>query len=291
MSTNSSEITDQEAQELAQFESRVLSELKPDAEDPVLEQAEGQAAEAETPAAAPPVAAPAAPAPAPATPETTQHEEPKGDVRAALRASRRAERLAREEAEQLRRRLEELEGGKAAPKGDVDDIEADLRALEVDIPPAAKVVRKLMQKIEKAAPSAAPAPAPEPAFVPVKLPPDFQEAVDANDTLSDWQHDPDQTRWNMAAKADALLSIDPTWANRPLSERFNEAVRIVNERLGSSQRTPSNAPAPAPVEIRSRGIETLSDLRGGVAPSNQGPDFASMKSDEEIMAALSRSAA
>lgn len=280
--------TEQEAidhRELAEFESKVLSQLVPEAGDNLDGQqagAEAPGAQSTEPQAPAPTASPAAaPAAAPATPEG----EKTGDPRAALRAARRSERQARAEAEALRKELETLRGTAPAAKSEFDEA---LDKLDVDVAPAAVAIRALQKEVQKLTQPAAPA---QPAFVPDTLPDELQDAVDEAQTLHDWQHNPDQTAWRAAKRHDAILADLPAWKDKPLMVRLAEVERRVAADLGTPAPTPPLTPSGRQpiVNAPARGIETLSDLRGGVGPShNPGPDFSSMKSDEEIMAALGR---
>lgn len=279
---------DDENNALAAFEQEILQTLKPEAEDPVLDtQADASPAPSEQTQAAP-SPSPAAPAasPAPAAPAPEPAPQGTGDPRAALRAARRSERQAREEAETLRRELAELRAKAPAPP--VDPVMA---RLERELPEAAQMFKDLTKKVEAiTAPAAAPATA-EPTFVPDALPAELQAAVDKIDQLSDWQHDPDQTAWTLAKAADGMLSKHPAWRDKPHDERLAEVARRVASELG----TPA-APAPSPATVAARvidktatlSIETLSDLRSGAAPtSTSEPDFGAM-TPEEITAALDR---
>lgn len=290
MSNGNEEVRDDE---LDQFEKQVLSNLQPENEDPVLDE------QAETPPAS--TSEPTAPTPQKASnePPPATEPEPQGDVRAALRASRRSERQAREHAqrleqerEQLQQQLAELRGDKPAADPNADP---DLSALEVDVPVAAAVIKKLTSKIDSLEQRlAAPTKADEPDFVPETLPADLQEAVDDIPDLLTWQTSKAyQDHWQLAKSTDAMLLRHPTWKAKPEAERLQEVARRVKADLGAPAPTPP-APAAARAAQRitnapERGIETLSDLRGGVAPSaKQGDDFYSMKSDEEVMGALAR---
>lgn len=282
--------------DLDRFEREIMGGLKPDTEDPVLDlppvelptndpgatPAPAPAAAA-APAAPAPAATPAAPAPAPAAPQ-----EDKGDPRAALRASRRAERAYRErlaEVEAENARLREQAGVKAPG----EEVDPDVQGLIDDVPTAAPVIKKLVDRVKQLEQTAAPtAPAPAPAFVPETLPPELQVAVEQVPQLEDWQHDPDQTAWRLAKRTDGVLSELPAWKDKSPAERFAEVVRRVSAELGTPK---PNAPPPAspkpPVIDHTGDPESLSDLRGGVVPThNDGPDFSQMKSDDEILSAL-----
>lgn len=290
--------TEQEAidhRELAKFESKVLSQLVPEAGDNL----DGQQAGAEAPGAQstePQAPAPTASAAASTAAPATTEGEKTGDPRAALRAARRSERQARAEVEAERRESAALRQqiatltGKAPPVNGRSEYDEALEKLDVDVAPAAVAIRALRAEVQQLLPPAAPAP--PPAFVPDLIKDEeLQGAVDEAQFLHDWQHNPDQTAWRAAKRHDAILADLPAWKDKPLMVRLAEVERRVAADLG----TPAPTPPPTPpgrqqiLTAQARGIETLSDLRGGVGPShNPGPDFTSMKSDEEIMAALGR---
>lgn len=282
--------------ELASFEKQVLSELQPDSEDPILDQ---QAPEGEQP----PASAQTTPAPAtaattppatPAEPEPTQ-----GDPRAALRASRRAERQARDLAEQRNRENEQLKAELAQMRGTAaadPDADPDMAALEVDVPQAAAVVKKLLKKVDDLEQQlAAPKTASEPDFVPETLPPELQETVDDIPQLLAWQNGAQfKDHWTLAKSTDLMLTKHPAWKDKPEADRLNEVARRVSSEMGtpSTANTTAAAAKLALQRIQSAqepGLGTLSDLRGGVAPNaSPGTDFYSMKSDDEVMSALAR---
>lgn len=272
--------------ELDQFEQQVLDELKPDGDDPVLEvmQQELDAQAAATPAPAPPEA-----------PKTeVRPEAEKGDVRAALRMSRRSERLANERADRLELDLKALRSaGPQDPDADLDEAATAMQRLEVDVPQAAVVLKQLAKKIEGLqTQSAAAVKEPEPEFVPDTLPEALQEAVDDVPELLGWQTtQADADKWALAKATDGLLFAHPAWKGKPAHERMAEVVRRVNQELGRSPAPKPPAARQTPVidDAPERGIETLSDLRGGGTPvTTQGQDFRNMKSDAEVMAALAR---
>lgn len=285
------ELHDEDSAQLAAYEREVISQLKPEegetlppSDEEVPATPAAPAAPAATPPATPP-AAPAAPVAAatpPATPPATTEPKPQGDLKAALRASRHAERMARERAERAERELEEARKAAPAPTPQKTELDAELETLEADVPPVAKVVKHLLKEVSElkqtaAAPAAPAAPA-QPEFVPETLPPQLQEIVDENDALLSMQHDPNQDRWQLAKSIDGMLTTHPVWKAKPVADRLAEVVRRVNLEVAP----PVTAAAAAPAE---RSIESLSDLRGGVAPANNTPDYSRM-SDEDILASL-----
>lgn len=238
--------------------------------------------EAATPSPAPaPAATPAPPAPAP---------EPQGDVRAALRAARRGEHRAREEAERLRRENEELLKRVAATPNPDELSDEEIAQLEQDAP----VMGKAARLIKKAAAAAAPAPAPaQPEFVPPQFTPEIQEVIDGVPDLLTWQYQQDQSLFQAAVQQDTYLRTLPAWKDKPMAERFAEVVRRVKADSGapSPAPTPRTDPAAAIAAAPRTTPSTLSDIAGGGgAPQTQASNlerFAKM-SEDQILADLAR---
>ncbi len=247
---------------------------------------------AAAPAAATPTAAPA--------PEAASDH---GDVRGALRASRRAERQARSEAERLKAENEELRAKVPQVNDGVTD--AELAELDTDMPIVAKAVREV-----RAAKAAAPAPAPavpaQAEFVPPTQPAQVQDVIDDIPALLAMQNNPDQSAFKLAVKTDEFLQSHPKWADKPLAERLAECARRVQVELGTSA-PPPQPPAPAPAPVAQTTTQrrdpaqaiasapapkpnTLSDIHGGAASTTESPGVAQFMnmSDDEIMAALAR---
>ena len=272
---------------LLQYESQVLAQLQPEAEDPVIDEMErDQASQPET-------------TKPPAQEQSAVRSEPdKGDVRAALRASRHAERQSRAYAARLEAEVATLREQSGSTESEQepqdDDIQQALARLELDVPQAAVVVRALAKKVDSliAQRAAAPEAEPAPEFMPETLPAQLQDVVDDIPELLTWQTTQGgQDRWQMAKATDALLFKHPAWRDKPAAERMTEVVRRVNAEMGTPEK-----PTPKPTTARqasatapTRAISTLSDLRGGGIPQNSpDTDFHRMKSDQEIMAALTR---
>lgn len=177
-----------------------------------------------------------------------------GDPRAALRAARRSEQRARQEADALRAEVEALRKQKTDTKtpettADLEEMtDEEIAEAEIDYPIAAKAARlakaaqaELAQlKAERAAALAAtPKTEAEPEFVPDTLPADLQAVVDDNADLLDWQYDRDQTRFQMAKATDALLVNHPKWKNAGIADRLAEVVRRVNAETLASGTEPT----------------------------------------------------
>jgi hypothetical protein len=241
----------------------------------------------------------AAAAPAPGT--TDQH----GDVRGALRASRRAERQSRERAERLEAELEETR--KRIPAiADEGVSDAELAELEADMPVVAKALREVRAAKAATPPAPAPAPQAQPEFIPPVQAAHVQDVIDDIPALLEMQNDPDQSRFDLAVQTDALLKKHPAWHDKPLGERLAECARRVNADLGTAApaapapapQSPAAAPAPATRRSPAAAVAqapvvhptTLSDIAGGAAPTTATPglkQFMNM-SNEDIMRELER---
>lgn len=242
--------------------------------------------------------------------KTPSADEPRGDLKQALRASRRSERRAKEEADRLKAEADELreqlkQMRATQPKGSTDD-DVDLDEIAADFPAAADAIRKererrvaLERENQELKSSAKPAAQQvDPEFQPIEFEADIQDAIDDVPDLLAWQHDPDQTRFQLAVAADGLLQSHPAWRDKPMQERFAEAVRRVKAELSPNSTTTDPAAAPAAQPSKARQAiqnapranpETLSDLGGGQTSSTTSnvERYARM-SDDDIFADLAR---
>ena len=214
-------------------------------------------------------------------------DKPQGNVNAALRASRRAERRARDESERLRKELEDLRAKVPTETHATDD---DLDTLEDEFPAAAAALKRerearaaaerRAQELEARA-----NPPKDPDFVPETFPAAVQDAIDDVAELSDWHNDPDQTRFALAKSVDLMLTNHPKWAGKTLQERFAEAVRRVKADLDdepSPQQDTTEAAKARLKSLKRSAPETLSDL-GGSTPANNVSNverFARMTEDQ-----------
>lgn len=309
-------------------ESAIMSKLVPegpDANEPLDGQPTGTDAPADTAATAAAAeaavqAAPAAEAGAPAAPAaaadatqaaTTSADPaaapaapaPQGDTRAALRASRHAEKRLREENQRLADELDALK--KSNPAVDTRITDDELAQLEQDFPLQAKIVRNQRALEDRLAQQQAQAQAAtSQEFEPLYYEPEIQVVIDEVPTLLAWQNDPTkQDHFARAIDYDKSLNLDPDWKDRPAVERFAEAARRAEAALAPrAQTTPSAAPAaaaapaaqtdPAAVaaalaaSAQASGPKGISDFRGG-ATAELTPvlNFKGM-TDEQIMASL-----
>lgn len=239
---------------------------------------EGETAKAE---------APATEAPKPEADKPAEQPDPSGDVRAALRAARRAEKLARSENERLRKELETVQSGKATPSAEITDDE--LEQMEQDFPSQAKLVRR-QRELEAQIAALTQRNAPEPEFQPPMFDPEIQEVIDAVPDLLKWQFDPaSQDKFLRATEYDSALRQDPDWKDKPVAERFAEAAARTKRAFGLTPSAAPAAPKPDPAQViaqaptaQPRGI---SDYRGGAPASAPQRNFAQM-SDEAVMSAL-----
>lgn len=246
------------------------------------------------PAPAPVAAAPAAPVAAPAVVE----EQPKGNVSAALRASRHAERQARQRADQLAAEVETLrkQVPPAPMPGVLDPKTRD--DLSTYVPDALALMEQKDAEIARLRAAQAPTPAPAKEFTPFVLSDSALELVDSIPELSEWHStEAMQPQFLAAQAADLFLQKSPLWKDKPAAERFKEAVRIVKSDFGTS--SAPGAAVETPAQAAQRIVDalptthrpvTVGGLRSGEAPANEILDFNQMvkdgASDEDIMARL-----
>jgi hypothetical protein len=203
-----------------------------------------------------------------------------GNLKAALRAARRAERRYREQLERANAELEQMR--QKLPEGTRDaNGDPDMEALEADFPGIAAVVKRQQQEIERlkgATQAPASQAAQETEFTPPALQPAVQEVVDEIPQLLALQHNADQTGWQLAVKYEASLRNDPDWDGRTDAERFAEAARRATAKLAAtpaaSQPSSSTPPVDTAAQARAaaaakaaqatrRTPESLSDFGGG----------------------------
>lgn len=242
---------------------------------------------------------------APADQQSTD-DKPKGEPRAALRAARRGEARERARAERAEAELAELRKRvpDAPPPPPADGIgDEDLAALEADFP----VVAKALKAVRASAPPAQAATtqeptAAEPEFVPPTLPTDVQELVDDIPDLLAWQHDPDQTRWEMAKAEVHKLNAHPKWRDRSDADRFAEAARRVADEFDESPANPSpTPPATTANDVRQvasgriaaaerRTPASIAAIGGGGGTANEGSSLSRFMhmSEDDALAELER---
>lgn len=279
-------------------ERAILSAIVPDA-DPVEEVNQDLPGDTTAqPAADAPVAPVAATTQQPVTtqpaetaPASAEPAPPQGDTRAALRASRRAEKRLRDQMAELQRENEALRQGKAPVDTSISD--AELAILDQDFPLQAKIVRQQRQIQEQLAQTTA-ARAPEPEFEPLSYEPEVQEVIDTVPDLLAWQHDPaSQDKFARAVQYDQALAVDPDWQDRSASERFAEAARRTKAAFAPSTPVVPAAPAAKPRLDASQVIENaqvegpkgISDFRGGASATPPTVNYRGM-TDDQIMASL-----
>ena len=225
---------------------------------------------------------------APAAPATTQEaatvqaaaapqEQPRGNVNAALRAARHAEREALRRAEELERQLADARAGKPAPV-DTRLTEADLEQAG-DFPVLQKIVARQLAQDQQS--QQQPNQAAAEGFVPIQYQPDVQDAIDSVPELVSWQYDAaSQDKFAAAIEADNALRSDPEWQDKPLQERLAEVVRRIT--APPQQRAD---PAKAIEQAQLAPPKGISDFRGGADPGQSSIDFRRM-TDDQIMATL-----
>jgi hypothetical protein len=229
--------------------------------------------------------------------ETAVDDKPKGDTRAALRASRRAEHRNRQEIERLHAELEEARKATPAQAQVVDGLtDDDVNNLEEMDPAFGRLARqnKLLQSQVTALlgqQGSSQQRQADPEFQPLVLPPELQDVVDDIPDLLEWQHDPDQASFQMATAEDNKLRLHPKWKDKPLAERFAEVARRVKADLGEASPTTSK-PRVNVEDALERALRvrpgTLSDIGGSGEIQKSASSlsrFASM-SDSDIEAEL-----
>jgi hypothetical protein len=216
---------------------------------------------------------------------------PQGDVRAALRASRRAEQRARDEADRLKREVEELRSKVPAQQAASDELtDEEIAQAEKDFPLLGKTARFVKKAQAQQPAAAAPAAQPNTEFVPLTLPPQVQDVVDATPDLLAWQYDPDQSRFELAIQVDTLLQKHPAWASKTFAERAQEVVNRVTAELGNQPAPTRQDPAAVLAAVPRQTPDTLSHLGGGGGKQPEAPTLQRYQamSDEAIVADLLR---
>lgn len=269
-------------------EMQIADETKPEAEAPAAEAAPASQPEAKT-TEAPAEVKPAEEKP---TEQPAATDKPGGDVSAALRASRRAEKRAKEELDKLRQENEELRKAVPVAAEEQDFTPDELESMKVDFPAQYKLYVKqqaLAKQIAETRPVAQPATSEE--FLPIEFSPQVQELVDQVPDLLNWQHDEaSQEKLQRAIAYDRALQADPDWAGKSLLERFAEAAERTKRAFGATPMKAATAanrtdPAAAIAAIKPAGPKGISDFGGGQPASAPEVDFSRL-SDEEIMARL-----
>lgn len=263
--------------------------------------APADAAPAATPDPAP-VDTPEASAPAPADVKPADDkpatEQPQGDVKAALRAARRAEARTKAELEKARQEIEELRKAVPVAASEHDFTPEELASMQVDFPAQYKLYVKQQELAKQIAETRAAVPQPATTsteFQPIEFDPVVQELVDQVPDLLTWQHDPAaQDKLKRAIAYDASMQADPDWADKPLIERFAEAVERTKRAFGVKPAAPNHAAQPAPrtdpaaaiAALKPAGPKSISDFGGGQPASAPTLNYAQL-TDEEILASLS----
>lgn len=214
-------------------------------------------------------------------------EKPQGDLRQALRASRHAEKRARDEAARLAAEVEALR----AKVPQEESGETERAAIEADLPEVATVFRRMEERLARVEGAVqAPAKQDEPEFVAETLPPEVQALVDDIPALLGMQNDPNQERWLAAKRMDAFLVTHPKWKDAPETDRLQEVARRIAEDFAPAKKPQAADPKAKAQERIARATgaaepETLSGLRGGQQPGQSSPDYSRM-SDDEVIASL-----
>lgn len=129
----------------------------------------------------------------------------------------------------------------ATPPASDEITDDDIEAAAADFPILGKIAKAVRNVVVAPSPAAAPpAPAPAPMFEPRRFSDEVQELIDANADAFDWQHDPDQSRFELLDANVALLRKLPAWSSKNDAELLAEGARRVKAELGAA-----SAPAPA----------------------------------------------
>ena len=231
----------------------------------------------------------------PATPAPAEG----GNPRAALRASRAGERKWRERAERAERENADLRAKEPNTESSAKPDQELLEDVKTHAPKVTTYIDELEaenERLRQAAPKTATA---TPDFEPEVLDQDTQDEVDQVPELAEWQASKDkQDLWRRAKAADALLSQHVDWADKPMAERFAEAVSQAKKAAGldklTSAKPSASEEARRVIDASARTVAApiaIGDLRGNSAPATSSiPDYYKMvrdgKTDEDIIASL-----
>ena len=200
--------------------------------------------------------------------------------------ARRAEQLL-QQAEQRARELEaQLTSGQQANSGEGattdpdtygDDIDADdLAALEEDFPTVARAVKAAMKRAEQLAQSINPV---QQRFQQQeqesqdKQRNEVQDAIDAVPKLAHIQAN-DKDAYEMAVQFDMMLRNRPEWTDKPMAERFQKVIEMVESSGitidmpgGASLKEAAQAKAAQSAKAAAKVPVSLSDIPSGEAPA------------------------
>lgn len=154
------------------------------------------------------------------------------------------ERIKAIEEENARIKMIAEEKGVDISKSVYDITEDDIKALEEDYPDQARIMRGLYRQLQNNAKTdntqkdIAP---------PVEQQPTQQDNVRGvidkyTPELALWLDHQDKygNEWQTACSIDTKLQNSPEWSNRPISERFQEVLRLTKEQLFNTERTKAN---------------------------------------------------
>lgn len=217
------------------------------------------------------------------------------DVLEAERAQRQA--LAAENA-QLKTEVVERERLQALldkhginPDTDPDALDVEeIGQLAQDYPEIGKVLTGIAQRLNKLAQPVPQQPVQSPTAT---VPNDVQTALQAVPELATWmENDPD--RATFAVTVDERLKADPTWKEKPLTERFAEVAKRTKAAFGDpveQQAPPAEKPAPQQkVEEHDHIPQSPSDLGQSVQHESTLEKYGAM-SQEQLMAEMSNMSA
>lgn len=254
-------------------------------------------------------AATAAPAAAPAQPNAViqapdgKHTIPYSALQAERERAMRAEHLLEAQAEEIARLKA---GSTAAPNAQATAApaalsEADLEALEVDLPEVAKALRAQAATITQLTSAVTTLQREREIQVDQKAAQaqdEVEAAILANADLKAWRDtasakdNPDPLMWNRAADLDAVLRNDPAWRDRPVAERLAHVATSVKSLYGvppQQQDTTASLHAKAAAALAAAGANgtqvptSMGSIPGGTMPPVDEASAMGSKSGVELM--------
>lgn len=154
------------------------------------------------------------------------------------------ERIKAIEEENARIKMIAEEKGVDISKSVYDITEDDIKALEEDYPDQARIMRGLYRQLQNNAKTDN---TQKDITPPVEQQPTQQDNVRGvidkyTPELALWLDHQDKygNEWKTACSIDTKLQNSPEWSNRPISERFQEVLRLTKEQLFNTERTKAN---------------------------------------------------
>lgn len=162
---------------------------------------------------------------------------------------------------------------------DLDKLRSDVEADMPEVAALIDYVKGMQQQVESLRASTTTTQAASTTTPATEDGADVQALIDERPMLARWQAK-GGIAWDAAIQLDKQLMADPTWANKPMAERFDEVQRRVADQLGielpASNATHAAAPA-APKTATARPVAvsspmpTLTDLSGSAPATSTDP--------------------